>query len=78
MEFNEQVKDAAKRLANKLSLLFSGPHVGIANENGRTVLVVYLSNRRHKRDIPQEWEGYPVRIDYAGRFNPLSDQQTVG
>ena len=78
MEFNEQVKAAASRLASRLSPWFTGPRVGIATENGRTVLVVYLSSRRNNSQVPQEWEGYPVRVDYSGNLRPLSEHPKFG
>ena len=72
MEFNEQVKEAARRLASRLSFWFAGLRVGIATENGRTVLIVYLPSHRNNSEVPTEWEGYPVRVDYSGTIRPLS------
>jgi hypothetical protein len=47
--------------------------VGISEENGRPVLIVYLRKQppRSKREVlPATWDSIPVRVTVMGRVQP--------
>lgn len=77
MAIDQHIRDAALHLGDTLRdrSWFSG--VGIAEEMGRPVLMIYLSRRLPKKpavEIPNVWEDVPVRIQEIGRIAPLKQR----
>jgi hypothetical protein len=82
MGFSEQTKEAAKRLANSLTMQHGGQpsvfSVGITEEYGTPILIVHLNRPNIQLSVPTEWEGFPVRTEYIGRVRPLSRKKRFG
>ena len=74
MAFSEQTKQAARRLNSKFNGQPWFSSVGISEEAGTIILLVYLSKHvsRGQAGIPDLWEGVPVRIQYMGRVRPAA------
>jgi hypothetical protein len=72
MAFDEQTRQAAMSLGQKLSPSPWYSSVGIAEQDSHPVLIVYLRRRSQQKDpgIPQVWEGIPVQVKQIGRILP--------
>lgn len=78
MAFDEQTKQAATRLAQQLAgkpWVFS---VGVSEEEGKPVIIVYLKSRNPRSSVPEDREGLPVRTEYIGQVRPASPKQRFG
>ena len=73
MEFDEKTRQAAIRLGQNLSGNAWYASVGIGEEAGQEVLIVYLRRLPPNggKGIPQEWEGLPVRLQHLGKVVAL-------
>ena len=74
MAFSEETKQAARRLNSRFSGQPWLSSVGITEEAGRPVLLVYLSKHVSKGQsgLPDVWEGFPVHTQYMGRVRPAA------
>jgi hypothetical protein len=74
MAFSEETKQAARHLNSRFSGQPWLSSVGITEEAGRPVLLVYLSKHVSKSQsgIPDIWEGVPVRTQYIGKVRPAA------
>src|SRR6266566_1394888 len=72
MAFDEQTRQAAIRLGQDLSGKPWFSSVGIGEESGRPVLIIYLRRLPPKaeRAFPQSYEGIPVRAKRMGKLVP--------
>src|SRR5438093_9836023 len=72
MAFDEQTRQAAIRLGQELSGKPWFSSVGIGEEAGRPVLIIYLRRLPPKaeRTFPQSYEGIPVRAKHIGNVVP--------
>lgn len=77
MEFDETTKQAAIRLGQRLSGKPWYSSVGIAEEAGAPLLIVYSRRRLPKGEtsVPELWDGLPVRVQQVGKVVPV--QQTT-
>ena len=68
MAFDEATKSAAVRLGVALRNLPYVSNVGIAEDDGSSILIVYV-RRLPKKDgsIPKTWEGIPVQVRRIGK-----------
>jgi len=74
MAFDEQTKQAAIRLGQDLSGKPWFSSVGIGQDAGRPVLIVYLRRQPPKAQtvVPRVWEGIPVRAENMGNVFPAN------
>ena len=78
MAFDEGTKSAAMRLGSALGSLPFFQSVGIGNERGRPILIVYVRRASRKGDgIPSIWEGLPVHKEYR-EAQYLADECAAG
>lgn len=68
-------KAAASTLYDLLSRHQWLVSVGVSEEGGRQLLVVYTNRRPSSSHalVPQEWEGYRVALRQLGQIRPGSD-----
>jgi hypothetical protein len=74
MAFNEKTIYAATNLGDRLQGNPWFSSVGVAEEEDRPVLIVYLRRKSKAIDglIPHVWEGIPVRLREIGKISSLS------
>lgn len=67
-----EARVAATHLYEKLSWHRWFTSVGVAQEGGHPCLIVYVSvpPNRVAKDIPREWEGFPVVPRKLGQVSP--------
>jgi hypothetical protein len=72
MVFDEHVKASAIRLGQALREKPWFSSVGVSEEAGRPVFILYLrSAPGPERDsIPKEWDGFAVRTERLGKLRP--------
>jgi hypothetical protein len=72
MVFDEQIKDSAIRLEQVIHDKPWFSSVGLSEEYGRPVFIIYLrSAPGPERDsIPKQWEGFSVRTERIGKLRP--------
>lgn len=74
MAFNEETIYAATNLGDRLQGNTWFSSVGLAEEQDKPVLIVYLRRKSKAIDslIPPVWEGIPVRSREIGKISSLS------
>jgi hypothetical protein len=74
MVFDKDIKASALRLGQIFQDKPWYSSVGISEENGSAVFIVYLLRApgRDRDSIPKEWEGYPVRTERIGKLRPAA------
>lgn len=72
MASHDDVKKSALSLNQHLSQFSWMVSVGSSTEGGLPVLMVYIkkSSARVRAQIPEHWEGLPVRIRAIGNVRP--------
>jgi hypothetical protein len=72
MAFDETTKKAAIRLGRHLSGKPWYSSVGIAEEGGVPLLIVYSRRRLPKGEtsVPESWDGMRVRVEHVGKIVP--------
>ena len=71
MAFDEPTKSAAVQLRINLRLLPYVEGVGIGDERGQPILIVYVRRLPKKHDnVPQTWDNLPVRLRLIGKVSP--------
>jgi hypothetical protein len=71
MAFDEAIKSATIRLGVALRRLPYVQSVGVGEEHGRSILIVYVRRLPKKDDgIPKAWEGFPVQVKRLGKVSP--------
>jgi hypothetical protein len=72
MVFDEQMKASAVRLGQALSDKPWFSSVGLSEEAGVPVFIVYLRSASKKEydSIPKQWDGYAVRAKWIGKLRP--------
>lgn len=67
------IDEVKEKYASNLMEIDGVEGIGIGEEKNRPVIKVYVSKdpRALKNAIPDEIEGYPVRLEYSGEFNAL-------
>jgi hypothetical protein len=73
MEPNAELRNATLALADSLRHLPAVTSVGIGDENGRAVFLVYTSRelrKSEKQDVPAHWHNLPVLARKLGRVVP--------
>lgn len=73
-------KAAASTLYDSLSRNQWLVSVGVSEEGGRQLLVVYTNRRPSisRTLVPNEWEGYPVALRQLGQIRPGSANVASG
>lgn len=61
-----------ERVASALDIIYRGEPwyhcTGVAKDH----LVIYVRNRRHPKDLPQEFFGYKVKVYMMGELKPAA------
>jgi hypothetical protein len=72
MAFDEKVKVAAFQLGKRLDAKPWFWNVGISEEEGHPVLIVYLKDNASAaaKIVPKEWQGMTVRMKRIGKLRP--------
>jgi type I restriction enzyme, R subunit len=77
MAFDEQIKQAAIRLGKDLSGNSWYSSVGIGEDAGHPVLIIYLRRPTPKAlsSLPHVWEGIQVRAEHMGKIVPAQPRK---
>ena len=72
MVFDEQIKASAIRLGQLLSDKPWFSSVGLSEESGLPVFIIYLRNApgSDRDSIPKQWDGFTVRAKRIGKMRP--------
>lgn len=73
MVYDDRVITAATNLGFRLQGNAWFSSIGVSEENGKTILIVYLRKRPkvHDDPIPKTWDGIPVRLSEIGKVRSL-------
>jgi hypothetical protein len=74
MVFDKDIKASALRLGKIFQDKPWYSSVGISEENGTPVFIVYLRTApgKDRSSIPKDWEGYSVRTERIGKLRPAA------
>jgi hypothetical protein len=74
MVFDKDIKASAVRLGKVFHDKPWYSSVGISEENGSPVFIVYLRSApgKDRNSIPKEWEGCSVRTERIGKLKPAA------
>lgn len=78
MEFDPQLRNAAVSLKRELGDRACLSSVGVAEESGHPVLVIYLSRPVQAKvlgALPGEWEHLPVMVRQMGKLVPAGKRE---
>ena len=73
MELSQELRKAASSLAEALQPIATVSSVGIGEEGGHPILLVYTSRQLKAgelRALPSHWENFPVRARNMGKVVP--------
>ncbi len=72
MASDNKSRQAAISLGRRLAGKRWYSSVGIGRERGKEILIIYTNRAlgRNREQLPEAWEGVPVRIRYLGRVLP--------
>lgn len=74
MVFGKDIEASARRFGKVFHDKPWFSSIGISEENGTPVFIVYLRSApgRDRNSIPKDWEGYSVRTERIGKLRPAA------
>jgi len=78
MDFSSELREAAVALGIELQTLPAAFSIGIGEEKGRPIFLMYTSRRLSRSEsssVPPEWRKIPVHMQVLGKLKPAVEKR---